>query len=40
MDTQTMAAAILTLAIVAVGFDMIVAAAFGFITRWRRPARV
>jgi ABC-type nitrate/sulfonate/bicarbonate transport system permease component len=37
MDTQTMAAAILTLAIVAVGFDMIVAAAFGFITRWRRP---
>jgi ABC-type nitrate/sulfonate/bicarbonate transport system permease component len=40
MDTQTMVAAILTLAFVAVAFDMIVAAVFGFITRWRRPARL
>jgi ABC-type nitrate/sulfonate/bicarbonate transport system permease component len=40
MDTQTMVAAILTLAVVAVAFDMIVAAVFGFITRWRRPARL
>jgi ABC-type nitrate/sulfonate/bicarbonate transport system permease component len=39
MDTQTMVAAILALAIVAVVFDVIVAAVFGFITRWRRPAR-
>jgi ABC-type nitrate/sulfonate/bicarbonate transport system permease component len=40
MDTQTMTAAILTLAIVAVGFDMMIAGVFGFITRWRRPARL
>jgi ABC-type nitrate/sulfonate/bicarbonate transport system permease component len=40
MDTQTMAAAILTLAIVAVGFDMLIAGAFGFITPWRRTARL
>jgi ABC-type nitrate/sulfonate/bicarbonate transport system permease component len=40
MDTQTMVAAILALAIVAVAFDMIVAGVFGYITRWRRPARL
>lgn len=40
MDTQTMVAAILTLAIVAVGFDALIAGVFGFITRWRRPARL
>ena len=40
MDTQTMVAAILALAIVAVAFDVIVAAVFGFITRWRRPGRL
>ncbi len=40
MDTETMVAAILALAIVAVAFDVIVAAVFGFITRWRRPGRL
>ena len=40
MDTQTMVAAILALAVVAVVFDLMVAAAFGFITRWRRPGRL
>jgi ABC-type nitrate/sulfonate/bicarbonate transport system permease component len=40
MDTPTMMAAIFALAIVAVGFDVIVAGVFGFITRWRAPARL
>src|SRR5262245_50586622 len=40
MDTPTMMAAIFALAIGAVGFDVIVAAVFGFITRWRAPARL
>jgi ABC-type nitrate/sulfonate/bicarbonate transport system permease component len=40
MDTETMVAAILALALVAVAFDVIVAAVFGFITRWRRPGRL
>ena len=35
-----MVAAILTLAVVAVGFDVLIAGLFGFITRWRRPARL
>lgn len=40
MDTQTMVAAIIALAVVAVGFDVLIAGIFGFITRWRRPARL
>jgi ABC-type nitrate/sulfonate/bicarbonate transport system permease component len=40
MDTETMLAAILALAIVAVAFDVIIAGLFGFITRWRRLARL
>jgi ABC-type nitrate/sulfonate/bicarbonate transport system permease component len=40
MDTEMMVAAILALAIVAVGFDVIIAGIFGFITRWRRPSRL
>jgi ABC-type nitrate/sulfonate/bicarbonate transport system permease component len=40
MDTQTMLAAILALAIVAVCFDIIIAGMFGLITRWRRLAPI
>ena len=40
MDTQTMVAAVMTLAIVAVSVDFVVAAAFGFVTRWKRAARL
>ena len=40
MDTPTMMAAIFALAILAVGFDVIVAGVFGYITRWRAPARL
>jgi ABC-type nitrate/sulfonate/bicarbonate transport system permease component len=40
MDTQTMMAAILALAIVAVGFDAVIAGVFRFVTRWRRSARL
>jgi ABC-type nitrate/sulfonate/bicarbonate transport system permease component len=40
MDTQTMLAAIVALAIVAVCLDVIMAGVFGFITRWRRLARL
>ncbi len=39
MDTATMVAGILTLAVVAVGVDFLVAGLFGFVTRWKRPAR-
>ena len=40
MDTQTMIAAVVTLAIVASSVDFFVAGAFGFVTRWKRPARL
>jgi ABC-type nitrate/sulfonate/bicarbonate transport system permease component len=40
MDTEVMVATILTLAIVAVGCDAIVGALFGYITRWKRTARL
>jgi ABC-type nitrate/sulfonate/bicarbonate transport system permease component len=40
MDTQIMVATILTLAIVAVGCDAIIAGLFGYITRWKRTARL
>jgi ABC-type nitrate/sulfonate/bicarbonate transport system permease component len=40
MDTPTLIAAILTLAGVAVGCDLILAGLFGYITRWRSGARL
>jgi ABC-type nitrate/sulfonate/bicarbonate transport system permease component len=40
MDTQMMVATILTLAAVAVLFDVIAVALLGFLTRWRRVARL
>lgn len=40
MDTQFMVATILALAVVAVVCDAIVAALFGYITRWKRTARL
>jgi ABC-type nitrate/sulfonate/bicarbonate transport system permease component len=40
MDTQIMVAAILALAVVAVAFDVAIGALFGFMTRWRRIARL
>ena len=40
MDTPTLVAAILTLAGVAVGCDLILAGIFGYITRWRAGARL
>jgi len=40
MDTQMMVAAIVTLAVVAVGFDFAIGSVFGFITRWKRKARL
>jgi ABC-type nitrate/sulfonate/bicarbonate transport system permease component len=40
MDTQMMFAAIITLAVIAIGFDVAAGAAFGLATRWRRPARL
>ncbi len=40
MDTQMVAAAIIALAAVAVAFDVAIAGIFGFITRWRRTARL
>jgi ABC-type nitrate/sulfonate/bicarbonate transport system permease component len=40
MDTPTMVAAILALAIVAIFVDFFVAACFNYITRWRRTARL
>jgi ABC-type nitrate/sulfonate/bicarbonate transport system permease component len=39
MDTQMIFAAILALSAVAFVFDVAVGAAFGILTRWRRPAR-
>jgi ABC-type nitrate/sulfonate/bicarbonate transport system permease component len=40
MDTTIMVGTILLLAVVAVGCDAIVAGAFGYITRWKRKARL
>ncbi|HEY1783210.1 MAG TPA: ABC transporter permease subunit [Roseiarcus sp.] len=40
MDTQMMIATILALAAVAVACDLIVLVAFGYLTRWRRVARL
>jgi ABC-type nitrate/sulfonate/bicarbonate transport system permease component len=40
MDTQMVFAAIMALAVVAVAFDVAIGGAFGFITRWRRRARL
>lgn len=40
MDTQFMVATILTLAVVAVACDVIVAGLFGYLTRWKRTARL
>jgi ABC-type nitrate/sulfonate/bicarbonate transport system permease component len=40
MDTQMVFAAIMALAVVAVAFDVAIAGTFGFITRWRRSARL
>jgi ABC-type nitrate/sulfonate/bicarbonate transport system permease component len=39
-DTLTTVSAILSLAIVAVGLDFLLAAIFRFVTRWRAPVRV
>ncbi|MGC9960054.1 ABC transporter permease [Roseiarcus sp.] len=40
MDSQMVFAAIMTLAAVAVAFDVAIGGAFDFITRWRRRARL
>jgi ABC-type nitrate/sulfonate/bicarbonate transport system permease component len=40
MDTLTMVSAIIALAIVAVGVDFLIAAAFALMTPWRRPSRL
>jgi ABC-type nitrate/sulfonate/bicarbonate transport system permease component len=40
MDVSSIIAAIFSLAIVAVGFDALVAGVFGFITRWRPALHV
>ncbi len=40
MDTEMIFAAIVALSAVAFVFDVAIGAAFGFLTRWRRPARV
>ena len=40
MDSQMVFAAIMTLAVVAVAFDVAIGGAFDFITRWRRRARL
>jgi ABC-type nitrate/sulfonate/bicarbonate transport system permease component len=40
MDTQMTVAAIMSLAVVAVAFDVVIGGIFGFITRWRRTARL
>jgi ABC-type nitrate/sulfonate/bicarbonate transport system permease component len=40
MDTPTLIAAIFSLAIVAVGCDLVLAGLFGYITRWRREVRL
>jgi ABC-type nitrate/sulfonate/bicarbonate transport system permease component len=40
MDTQMTVSAIMALAVVAVAFDVAIGGIFGFITRWRRTARL
>jgi ABC-type nitrate/sulfonate/bicarbonate transport system permease component len=40
MDTQMMVAGIVTLAVVAVAFDLAIGGLFGFVTRWKRTARI
>lgn len=40
MDVTMMVSAILTLAVVAIVFDLLIARLFGFLTRWRRTARL